>query len=246
MARGRALDAQKALQWLRGWVTPQTVHKEFTELQSFSSIVDTCASCTKQSVECVHDHPKPTICQKLNELKRKRNIKAFILCANLYFLNQFGLTTVWQPYIIQVLNALGTPINASLVTVMNATFGITASLALMLTIKTFGRRKLYLTSIMMIAICSILLSESFQSLNISNFDISIDFNFVLGVYGFMFFPSGWTSFRRYDSDQLKTIQQNIGNYSYLALATILLMHFTTRFAIHGLPNMFASEVYPFK
>lgn len=155
--KNRPGDAKKALQWLRGWVSPQTINKEYTELENFNNVADICPACSKPPIEC--NHMELTFWNKLKQLKRKRNIKAFVLCANLYFFNQFGLISVWQPYIIQVLNALGTPINASFVTVMNASFGITASFALMLTIKKLGRRKIYLTSIMIVAICSFALSK---------------------------------------------------------------------------------------
>lgn len=144
LSKDRSKDAQKSLQWLRGWVTPQTIHKEFMELQRFSYESNACATAT--------------FCDKIKELKRKRNIKPSILCFTLYFFYQFSLTTVWQPYIIQVLNALGTPINASLVTIVSSSLGIAASIVLISTIKLFGRRKLYLSMIMTVAICSFGLS----------------------------------------------------------------------------------------
>lgn len=156
LSKDRPKDAQRSLQWLRGWVSPQTIHKEFTELQSFSCESNACAACIGKSTKCYHS--KPSFCDKIKELKRMRNIKPFVICFILYFLYQFCLTTVWQPYIIQVLNALGTPINASLVTILSSSLGIVASIVLLSTIKIFGRRKLYLSAIMTVAICSFGLS----------------------------------------------------------------------------------------
>lgn len=152
LSKNRSADAEKSLQWLRGWVPPQNVHDEFIELKNFSRISNACFDCSKRSIAC--SHPEPTFCDKFNELKRKRNIKPFILCFFLFYLHQFNLITVWQPYIIQVVASLGTPLNASLVTVINAVLGIFASILLIFTIKKLGRRKIFLISIMIVTICS--------------------------------------------------------------------------------------------
>lgn len=83
------------------------------------------------------------------------------------------------------------------------------------------------------------------------FDVSFkEFIYIyIGIYGFVFLPSGWTSFIEGDSngrDKIEHIKQLVGNYSYLALAMIFIMNFTTRFAIGSMPSIFASEVFPFK
>lgn len=152
LSKNRPKDAEKSLQWLRGWVEPATVHKEFTEMQAFSRLSNACADCSKQSIKC--SHPTPTFWEKIKEIRRKRNAKPFALCFGLYFLYQFSLVTVWQPYVIQVLKSLGTPLNASIVTLINASLGTIGSILLMLSIKKIGRRKIYLTSIMIVTLCS--------------------------------------------------------------------------------------------
>lgn len=213
------------MQWLRGWTTTSTIHEEFTELQTFSRVSNACTACSKRSMKCVH--PTPSFWEKIKEIRRKRNAKPFALCFGLYFLYQFSLVTVWQPYVIQVLKALGTPLDANLVTLINASFGTIGSILLMLFIRKIGRRKIYLTCIMIVSLCS----------------------FGLGIYGFVFLPSGWTSFIEGDSngrEKVEHIRKIVGNYSYFALAMIFIMNFTTRFAIGSMPSIFASEVFPFK
>lgn len=72
---------------------------------------------------------------------------------------------------------------------------------------------------------------------------------IAGIYGFVFFPTGWTSFRKYDyesADKYEFIRGVVGNYSYLALVLILTMQFAAKIGVTGLPHMFASEVFPFK
>lgn len=152
LSKDRPKDAEISMQWLRGWTTSQNIHDEFTELQAFSRVSNACTDCSKRSIKCVH--PAPSFWDKIREIRRKRNAKPFALCFGLYFLYQFSLVTVWQPYVIQVLKALGTPLDASLVTLINASLGTTGSILLMLFIKKIGRRKIYLTSIMIVTLCS--------------------------------------------------------------------------------------------
>lgn len=157
VSRNRPKDAQKALQWLRGCVSPQTVHDEFTELQKFSQKSQACPSCAKQSLKCYHT--KPTFCDKLKDIMRKRNLKPCLFMFCLQFFNEFCGFAVWQPYIVQVINALGTPIDANLTTVIASGVGIVASIFLISTVKYFGRRKIYLTSSAVLATCCFGLSE---------------------------------------------------------------------------------------
>lgn len=160
LLKDRQKDAEKSLQWLRGWVSPETVQKEFIELQNYSNISSACVACAKKSIKCCH--PKPTFCDKIREIKRKRTLKPFFLIVCLHFFFEFCAIIVWQPYIIQVLRAFGTPINANLTTVISAGLGISASIFLISTVKKLGRRRLYLTSISIVTICSFGLSELFQ------------------------------------------------------------------------------------
>lgn len=160
LSKDRPKDTQKALQWLRGWVSPQTIHREFTELQNYSNTSNACAACTKESIRCFH--PRPTICDKIKELKRRRIYKPFIFILMLHFLSEFNLTSIWQPYIIQVLNAMGTPINPYLVTIVSSAISLVAGVTLLLTVKKLGRRKLYLTSISVATVCCFGLGKSIR------------------------------------------------------------------------------------
>lgn len=62
-------------------------------------------------------------------------------------------------------------------------------------------------------------------------------------------PPGWTSFRDlpYESaNKFDYIRGVVGDYGYLALALILIMQFSTKIGVAGLPHIFVSEVFPFK
>lgn len=156
LSKDRPNDAQRSLQFLRGWVPHQAVHKEFSELQSNRESSNACAACAKESPRCYH--PKPTFYDKIKEFKRSRIWKPLIFILLLHILGEFNLISIWQPYIIQVLIALGSPISPNLMTVINSSMSFLAGICLVLTVKKFGRRKLYLTSLFVATICSIGLS----------------------------------------------------------------------------------------
>lgn len=156
LLKNRPNDAEKSLRWLRGWTSPQTIHTEFTELQNYSRASNACVACAKQSIAC--EHPQPTFCDKIGELKRKRTLKPMVLVFCLHFFLEFCIVTVWQPYIIQLLKAFGTPINANLATVISAGLGISACFFLIATVKKVGRRRLYLTSSLIVTLCTFGLS----------------------------------------------------------------------------------------
>lgn len=161
LSKDRRKDAQASLKWLRGWVPAQTIHQEFSDLQNYSDTANACSVCAKEAIKCYH--PKPTFCDKLKELRRKRILKPCILIFCIQIFGGFSGMSVWQPYIIQVLNALGTPINPNLVTVIGSIISMVACIFLLLAVKKFGRRKLYLTSILVISLCFVGLSMILDS-----------------------------------------------------------------------------------
>lgn len=156
LSKGRVADAQKSLQWLRGWVSAQSVHKEFEDLQNYAIASNACAACAKQSIKC--QHTKPSIFDKFKELKRRRNVRPIILMFLMQFFGIFNGSYVWDPYIVQVVNALGTPLKPSYATVMTSGMGVVGSLFLGLTVKKLGRRPIYLTASVVLAMCCIGLS----------------------------------------------------------------------------------------
>lgn len=142
-----------------------------------SNTSNACVSCTKQAIRCYH--PKPTFCDKIKELKLRRNILPIILMCCFYIFSNFSGSSVWDPYIIQVLRAFGTPINPNSATILISCVETVAAIALLLIVKSLGRRKIYLTSIMVLGLCScglsgyqcneiILESESCWSKNLEN------------------------------------------------------------------------------
>lgn len=159
LSKNRPKDAQRALCWLRGKVSKEAVAQEFTELQNFSDLSNACIDCERQSIKCYH--PRPTFLDKVKDLKRKRNLKPAVLIVCLVVSNEFSVASVWQPFIIQILVALGAPINPNYATIFIGGLGLAANAFLMMCIKNLGRRRLYLVSTTIVIACGVGLSEFF-------------------------------------------------------------------------------------
>lgn len=245
LSKHRVADALKSLQWLRGWVTPQTVQKEFEELQNYAIASTACATCVKKSIECCHQNP--TILDKITELKRWRNLKPMIFMILLQFFGIFNGSCVWEPYIVQVVNALGTPLKPSYSTVITSGMGVIGSLFLGLTVKKLGRRPIYLTASVVLALCCFGLSM-YELLQLGFYFRLKHFLFA-GIYGFTFFPMGWTSFKKDPNEAAKDpvqIGQIVGHFKYVALGLVLLLKFCGKAGTDVMSFMFIAEVYPFK
>lgn len=116
LSKNRTEEAQKSLQWLRGWVSPKAVEKEFAEIKRYSEFSKACSDCVKSNEKC--PHPPPTAVQKLKELTRKRTLKPFSLLVIIYLFTHFSGMHAMRPYIVLILKAYGTPISANYATVV--------------------------------------------------------------------------------------------------------------------------------
>lgn len=56
LSKGRREDALKSLCWLRGWVTPDKVEKEFREIEQYAKTISQCTECRKKRLQeaCPH------------------------------------------------------------------------------------------------------------------------------------------------------------------------------------------------
>ncbi|XP_031639255.1 facilitated trehalose transporter Tret1-like [Contarinia nasturtii] len=223
LSKDRPKEALKAMQWLRGWVSPQAVQEEFSKLQNYSDQSTACILCTKQSLKCYH--PKSTLSDKVKELTRKRNIKPFILVFFLDLFMELSNAKVWRPYIIQVLKAYGMPVGANVMTVILSVLTFLAQISFMLTVKRVGKRRIYLTTTFVVMLSSM----------------------GLYIYGLIFFPSNWTSFNHSNSpEDFEAIRQSVGNFGYFALAFLLVMQFFNNMALANVPHVVLGELFPFK
>lgn len=103
-----------------------------------------CESCVKASATCTH--PPPTLVDKFKDMTKKRTLKPFALVTFLFLLMQFTAMFAMRPYIVQVLKAHGILLDANLTTTIIAVIGILANVCIVLFIRSMGKRRIYLYS----------------------------------------------------------------------------------------------------
>lgn len=157
LSKKRDDEAQKSLQYLRGGVSIESISMELNQLKEVNKLSSACLSCEKQSIKC--DHPPPSILSKLTDITHKRTLKPFILITLLFLIMQFSGMMVMRPYIIQILNAHGISFDAGMITVLFGLLGILANICILISIRTLGKRRIYLYSMIGNCICSFGLSE---------------------------------------------------------------------------------------
>lgn len=152
LSRNKTKLAMQSLQWLRGWVSPQAVYDELHTLQLHSEYSNSCRQCLEQSVKCYH--PPPTFRDKIANLKRRRTLKPLLLVVLLHMFMEFCGMFAWRPYIIQILQANGVPVDANTTTIYLSVGGIAANISHLILVKFTGKRKIYIgTSFAVALIC---------------------------------------------------------------------------------------------
>lgn len=157
LSKHRDAEALKSLQWLRGWVSPNAVQKEFTEIKCYSEFSSRCTKCFKAEIKCYH--PQPAFLERVKELYRKRIIKPFILIIMLYFFGQFCGASVMRPYLVQIFQTYEVPIDPQYGTVVFGLIATIANIVMMAIVRFLGKRKILLFSMIGTAFSTIALGN---------------------------------------------------------------------------------------
>lgn len=159
LSKNRPKSAQKSMQWLRGWVSADGVHDEFTRLQNhIASVQNACEFCAEEPVQC--RHLKAKFCDKIHELRRKRTLKPLILANSLSIFMEFCAVIVMRPYIIQIVKAYGIPLDAHFTATTLSLISIVGNCCFLILVKVFGKRHLYLASTAVAIQCCFGLSKT--------------------------------------------------------------------------------------
>uniref|UniRef100_A0A182NQQ7 Major facilitator superfamily (MFS) profile domain-containing protein n=1 Tax=Anopheles dirus TaxID=7168 RepID=A0A182NQQ7_9DIPT len=217
LSKNRADDALSSLQWLRGWVSPKAVEQEFQEMKRYSLNSAKCALCQKSGATTCQ-HPPLTEWTKLKELMRKRNLRPFVLVMLFFVFGQLSGLTGMRPYLVQIFQAYGVPLDANWATVSTGLLGLIANIVCMVSIKFVGKRRLALTSMMVTAISCISLS----------------------IYAFNTFPPGWTSFDNHPETS------HVSSMGYIPMVLFFMLAFFTSVGVLPVPWILLSEVFPFR
>lgn len=215
LARGREEEALKSLQWLRGWVSAKEVEKEFSEMQRYSKNSRKCINCQTAEKDC--EHSAPTFLSQLKELPSKPTLKPMLLVVVYFIVGSFSGVTAMRPFLVQIFEAYGAPLESSWATVITGLITIVATFMCMGLVKFVGKRKLSLISIGGSAICCI----------------------SLGIYGCLYLPTGWSSFEKH-------LISDVPGNGTLPLLIIYALILIASVGIIPIPWMLISEVFPAK
>lgn len=215
LARDRKEEALKSLQWLRGWVPAREVEKEFSEMQRYSKFSTKCTPCQKSEKDC--DHPAPGFRDKLKELARKRTVKPIMLVTVFFAIAQFSGMAGMRPYLVQIFQAYGAPVESSYATVIVGLMKFLANIFCMLVVRVVGKRQISLYSIAGTAMCCI----------------------SLGIYSSIYLPVGWSSFDKH-------LLEEVPGDGTFPMIILFALAFITSAGMIPIPWMLLSEVFPYK
>lgn len=217
MSKNRTADAEKSLQWLRGWVSKAAVSDELRSLQRYSERYKYCAACIKQNQKC--EHPPPTMMEKLSELKRQQTLRPLFIVLSLFVIASFSGPLAMSPFMVQVFKAYDSPIAPDRAVAILSVVDILATISFLCLIRFTGKRYLYLTMLTIVFLCSA----------------------ILGAYGFAFLPGGYNSFDKIENFDLQNSQ-----LSYIPFMCIIVMSFCSFCGVATMPWQMISEVFPYK
>ncbi|XP_055305860.1 facilitated trehalose transporter Tret1-like [Sitodiplosis mosellana] len=219
LSKNRVADAEKSLRWLRGWVSSEVIAQEFHDLKRHSESFKSCNECIKQDVKC--PHPPPTMREKLAEMKRKRTIKPFAIVVILFALSHMTGVLTMRPYMVQVFKAYESPIAPDRAAMIMSLLDNVAQLAFMCLVHYTGKRKLYLSMVFGLVVCTLVITS----------------------YGFIFLPQGFNSF---DYAHHSNFRVECKGVSYIPLIFLYLWSFFSFCGFNGMPWILLSEMFPFK
>lgn len=217
LQKQRKDDAEKSLQWLRGWVPRSFVSQELDELERYSERTRSCDDCVQQNEKCLH--PPPTIAAKLRELIKRNTIKPFCIAIMVFAINSFAGIQAMQPFIVQLSKAYDTPIAPDQTAALASFVNNLSNVGFLVLIRFTGKRKLYLTML-----SGLVLTTA-----------------TLCAYGFIYLPHGYNSF-----DQTNRFSLENKQLGYIPLVCLILWSGFTFFGVNSLGWQMLSEIFPYK
>ncbi|KAJ8666957.1 hypothetical protein QAD02_008619, partial [Eretmocerus hayati] len=158
--KGRLSDAEKALCWLRGWVTPDHVKGEFRGLcESIQRPINvmTINSIILESPVTTKPEQQPT--KKTWHMYLQRTFYLpFILVTLVFFINAFGGIMVLQIYAVLILEKLNTPIDKYTATAVMGISQVLGTIICVCIIHFTGKRKLSFFSVFPTGVCLLMIS----------------------------------------------------------------------------------------
>lgn len=217
LAKNRTDEAERALQWLRGWVPKSAVAKELQELQEYSERSKSCSYCIKQNQKC--PHPLPTMREKFRELRRSQTMKPFFIVIAAFVIALLAGVMATISYTVQIFKAYDSPIapdRAAAIASVVDNIGIFCFLVLL---RFIGKRRLYLMMLGGVIVITAILS----------------------AYGFLLLPIGYNSF---DKENYYIMDNEL--WTYIPFVCMILWNFFTFCGISTIVWQILSEMFPYK
>lgn len=215
LSRNREKDAMKSLCWLRGWVPAKVVQNEFDKMKRYNEFSRCCSNCRNAQIKCTH--PLPTTKERFKEILRSRTLKPAAILLTCSFVSQFAGMNQFSPFIVQILATYRSSIPAEWGTVVLSIVALVGAISWGSIVRFVGKRRIFLTALAICCVC----------------------HHILGIYGFVYLPSGSKSFDK------KGIQIPADETSIVPLIVFIVLKFFTT-GIIGVPVMMFSELFPFK
>ncbi|XP_063708428.1 facilitated trehalose transporter Tret1-like [Culicoides brevitarsis] len=174
LSKDRKVQALRSLQWLRGWVTPMTVKKEFHQMRRYVETSNYCRPCQRQGIKC--EHPKPTLGEKIKQITRQKSLKPLFIILMCFFFSVVSIVQTMRPYFIQIFEKYHMAIDPSLMMILVGVTAFIGNITAVVGIRIIGKRKMVLASMTSTAV----------------------FSFCLAVYSWRIFPYGLSSFDKVD------------------------------------------------
>ncbi|OXU23108.1 hypothetical protein TSAR_008500 [Trichomalopsis sarcophagae] len=155
--KGRFNEAEKALCWLRGWVSPDHVKDEFRDLrEAFQKPVNvTTINSIILEANSPAKHPPKKSWQSYLE---RTFYLPFALVTLAFFINAFGGIMVLQVYAVIILDELKTPIDKYKATVIVGIAQVVGTIICVFIIHFTGKRKLSFFSVFCTGLSLLLIS----------------------------------------------------------------------------------------
>ncbi|XP_053690723.1 uncharacterized protein LOC128739269 [Sabethes cyaneus] len=138
--KGRYKHAQRALAWLRGWVSEEEVETEFSEIR-------------KHMQESIEHNKDYTLAQKIKKYGSRSFIQPFCVISLCFFIGHFSGMTTLQTYAVQIFHTLKAPIDKYYATILLGVSELLGTLFCVCLVHFSGKRPLVFVSTVGCAIC---------------------------------------------------------------------------------------------
>lgn len=143
LSKGRTQEAEKSLCWLRGWVKPPKVKKEFIQLEEY----------TRNEYQQL----QMPFCVKVRSLFQPAHIKPIGLVIMMFFFCHLSGLSAIRPYMVHLFEQFGVPLDGHWATVLIGLTTIGSNILLLVLVPLCGKRPLALVSMFGAATCGLFL-----------------------------------------------------------------------------------------